>query len=423
MANKELLKEVMSDQRTAIIEKEVGIPRAVMKRVSQVIGLPHVVVISGIRRCGKSTLLRQIINNHYENEEFFYINFEDERLRNFDASEFNELYEVLISLFGKKKTILIDEVQNVEGFELFVRRFQEQGFKIYITGSNANLLSRELGTKLTGRYVKIDLLPFSFIEFLDLKEVDHDERSIYETEKRVELKRSFDEYLQAGGMPEYLKYNDSEILLRIYEDIVLKDIVVRYGLENVKMIKDLYGYLISHLSDKFSYNRLRKVIGAGSTTTIQNYIYYLEEANFCLILQRYDHSLKKQMISNKKFYLTDHGFVPPISTRLTKDRGKKLENVVLTYLRSKGEVMYFEDGGECDFITLNGNEITSAVQSTWILEEDNRKREIDGLIKALKEFGLKKGTIVTYDTEDEIVIDNLKIHIVPAWKWLMDIDD
>ena len=423
MVDRELLKEVAVDQRISIIGKELGIPRSAIKRVSEVIGYPHVVVISGIRRCGKSTLLRQIINKFYNDDEFLYINFEDERLRDFDAGEFNKMYEVMISLFGKKSTIFMDEIQNVEGFELFVRRFHEQGFKIFITGSNANLLSRELGTKLTGRYVRIDLHPFSFLEFLKMENVEYDERSMYQTEKRIEIMKAFDDYLRRGGMPEFLRYDDGEILLRTYEDIVLKDIVVRYGLENVKMIRDLYGHLISHLSDKFSYNSLRKIVGAGSTTTIQNYIHYLEEANFCSILQRYEHSLKKQIISSKKFYLTDHGFVHFISTRLTKDKGKKLENVVLNHLRSKGEIMYFEMGGECDFITIEGNEVTSAIQSTWKLDEENRTREVNGLLNAMKEFGLEEGIIVTYDTEEEIVIDDMKIHVVPAWKWIMSIGE
>ena len=419
MADKELLKEVVSDQRQYILGKEPGIRRTALERVSELMELPHVVVISGIRRCGKSTLLRQIILEFFDDEEFLYVNFEDERLKDFKAREFNDLYEVMVELFGKRSNLMLDEVQNIDGFELFVRRFQEQGFKIFITGSNATLLSRELGTKLTGRHVRIDLRPFSFSEYLLLKGTEYDERSLYLTEKKVEIRKAFDDYLESGGMPEYLRYRDQEILFRTYEDIVLKDIVVRYSLENVKMVKDLYEHLISHLSNRFSYNSLRKTVGAGSTTTIQNYVGYLQEANFCTILRRYDHKLKKQIGSDKKFYLTDHGFVRPISTRLTKDRGKKLENVVLNHLPSGGEIMFFDDGVECDFITIERNSVTSAVQSTWKLDDGNREREINGILNAMNKFGLEEGEIVTHDMREEIVIEDKKIHVVPVWDWTL----
>lgn len=419
MVQRELLKEVIMDQRSTILEKDPGIPRHAMSRISQLTELPHVVVISGVRRCGKSTLLRQIIKEHYADEEFFYINFEDERLRDFDASRFNDIYEAQLSLFGKLRVFMVDEIQNVDGFESFVRRFQDMGFKFFITGSNANLLSRELGTKLTGRHVRVDLQPFSFKEVLDMMGIDHDDKAIYHTESRMDICKAFDEYLEKGGMPEFLRYGDQEILLRIYEDIVLKDIVVRYELENVKMVKDLYGYLISNLTNRFSFNSLKKTIGAGSTTTIQNYIHYLEGANFCTILLKYDRSIKKQIVASKKFYLTDHGFVRPVSTRLTRDRGKVLENIVFSHIRSRGEPFFYEDSGECDFIIVDKNQVIMALQVTWEMNETTRKREIGGLLKAISEFDLDEGVIVTYDQEEEIEVDGKNINVVPAWKWLL----
>ncbi len=419
MLRKDLLKEVIMDQRSTILGKDPGIPRHALDRISQLLELPHVVVISGVRRCGKSTLLRQIIKEHYADEDFFYINFEDERLRDFDASQFNDLYEAQLSLLGKKSVFMVDEIQNVDGFEAFVRRFQDMGFKFFITGSNANLLSRELGTKLTGRHVRVDLQPFSFKEFLDMMGVDHDDGAKFHTESRMKIRNAFDEYLEKGGMPEFLRYGDQEILLRTYEDIILKDIIVRYGLENVKMVKDLYGYLISNLTNLFSFNSLKRTIGAGSTTTVQNYIHHLEEANFCTILQKYDHSIKKQMVASKKFYLTDHSFVRPVSTRLTRDRGKVLENIVFSHIRSRGEPFYYQNGGECDFIIVDRNEVVMAVQVTWEMNETTKEREVDGLFKAISEFDLDEGTIVTYDQNAEMAMDGKKINVVPAWKWLI----
>ncbi len=420
MISKELIKEVLLDQQEFILGKEPGIPRQAMKRINEVIDLPHVVVISGLRRCGKSTLLRQIIKNHYNDVDFYYVNFEDERLRDFNASEFNMIYEELLSLFGKKKVFMLDEVQNIDGFEYFVRRFQEMGFKFFITGSNAHLLSREIGTKLTGRNLRIDLYPFSFKEFLSFKDISYKKQDLYKTERKVVIRDAFKEFLTNGGMPEYLKYQDQEILLRTYEDIVLKDIVIRYNLDNVRMVKNLYNYLISNVTNRFTFNSLKNTLGMGSPVTAQNYVNYLEEVNFCSIVHRFNPSIKKQNKSSKKFYMTDHGFLRPISTRLTKNKGKVLENIVFIQLQQIGKVYNFETkDGECDFIQIKDNQVTRAIQVTWELTENNNDRELHGLVSALEKFNLNSGTIITYDMEKEKVIDGKKISVIPAWKWCL----
>ncbi|HMA83753.1 MAG TPA: ATP-binding protein [Candidatus Thermoplasmatota archaeon] len=420
MISKELVKEVLLDQREFILGKDPGIPRQAMKRIDEVINLPHVIVISGLRRCGKSTLLRQIIKNHYNDKDFFYVNFEDERLRDFNASEFNTIYEELLSLFGKKKVFMLDEIQNVDGFEYFVRRFQEMDFKFFITGSSAHLLSREIGTKLTGRNLRIDLYPFSFKELLTFKGINHKKEDLYKTERKVIIRNAFEEFMSTGGMPEYLKYKDQEILLRTYEDIVVKDIVIRYNLNNVRMVKNLYNYLISNVTNRFTFNSLKNTLGMGSSVTAQNYVDYLEEVNFCSIVHRFNPSIKKQNKSSKKFYMTDHGFLRPISTRLTKNKGKILENIIFIHLKHDGKVFTFETKkGECDFIQIKSNQVTQAIQVTWELTEKNERREIQGLLSALKEFDLNSGTIITYDIEKETVIDGKKIVIIPAWKWCL----
>lgn len=417
MALRETLMEVLREQRSMIMDKEQGIRRHAMIRVSEVMGFPHVIVISGMRRCGKSTLLRQIIDVHGADGSFYYVNFEDERLRDFKAEDFNQLYEAQLSLFGKKRLFLIDEIQNIEGFELFVRRFHEMGFKFVITGSNATLLSRELGTKLTGRHLKIDLRPFSFGEYLDFMNIEYDEASIQRTESRILIKKGFDDYLERGGMPEYLRFSDYEILQRIYEDIVIRDIVVRFNLDDLRMVKDTYSFLISNLTNRFTFNSVRKNLSMGSTNTVLNYIGYLEEANFCRIVYKFDRKIKKQAISGKKFYLTDHSFMRVVSTRLTRDRGKVLENIILSHLVGSGEIFYFDEGSECDFIVIRNNEIIGLFQVTWELNDGTKKRELDGLMKAMDEFGLKNGTIITYDQEDEIQYDSKVIRVIPAWKW------
>ena len=226
MISKELLKQVISEQRVLFLRKETGIKRETLERIKQKIRLPHVHVITGIRRCGKSTLLRQIVKEFYNDHDFYYLNFEDERLLNFDAAGFNLVYETMVELFGLQKTFFIDEIQHVVQFDSFIRRFYDQGFKFYLTGSNAGLLQEEISTRLTGRHIDTYLQPFSFYEYLSAKNVAISNSSIYQSDERAVIKKTFDEYLTHGGMPEYTLFQDEEIIHRNYDDIIIMDILL-----------------------------------------------------------------------------------------------------------------------------------------------------------------------------------------------------
>lgn len=421
MLSKEQLKQVLASQRQALLKRQLGIERSILTEVEQKIKLPHVVVITGMRRCGKSTILRQIINKFYQDKDFYYINFEDERLFNFSASNFNDIYESLIELYGECKTFFIDEIQNITKFEIFVRRFYDEGFKFYITGSNRSLLSKELGTKLTGRHIDIIVKPFSFIEFLKLKNFKLEKNTIYVTETRVKLKKYFDEYLTNGGMPEYLVYGDIELLMKTYEDILVKDIIARYKVENVALLRELYQYLINNFSNKFSYHSLKKLINLGSVNTIKKYISYLEETYFAKTISKFDFSLKKQLVNDKKLYVVDNGFLQIISTKLTKDKGWLLENLVFNFLKNQLlEAFYFSNKNECDFVFLQYKKIQKIIQVTWVLNEENKQREIDGLLAAMDLFKHKTGLLLTSDQEDEIKVSNKRIIVKPVWKWLLE---
>ena len=419
MLSEEQIKEILIKQRETILNKKFGVERTLLKEIESKIKLPHVVVLTGLRRSGKSTLLRQLIKRNYKDEDFYYINFEDERLFNFPASEFNRLYESLISLYGKKKTFFLDEIQNVTNFETFVRRFYEEGFKFFITGSSAALLSRELGTKLTGRHIDILVKPFSFLEFLKLREFTLEKNSIYKIESKIEIKKYFDEYLIKGGMPEYLIYNEAELLTKVYEDTVLKDIAVRYNVSNVVVLRNLYSILISNFANKFSFNSLKKITNINSVNTIKKFIHYLEETYFAKTINKFDYSLKRQLINNKKFYIIDNGFIGVLSKKLTKDKGWLLENLVFNFLNKDNDIFYYSNKNECDFLLVKNKAVIKAIQVCYDLNEDNREREISGLREAMDKFRLKEGLLLTNSQEEEIKEKGRKIKVIPVWKWIL----
>lgn len=417
--NKELLKQVLIEQRKNVLNKKTGVTREVLDEVKNKANLPHVHVITGMRRAGKSILLRQIINELYEDNHFFYVNFEDERFYDFKAENFSQIHETLIGIFGDQKVFFIDEVQNIAGFELFVRRLSEEGYKFYLTGSNANLLSQEISSRLTGRHVDTRLWPFGFIEFLEFNKVSFSPNDIYVTEKRVLFQQLFDEFFQSGGMPEYLSYRDDEILIRIYEDILAKDVAIRYKITNIFQLRQLYSTLISNFSSRFSFRSLQKGTEISSNSTVKNYLDYLVNTNFGSMISGFDHSVNKQWASQKKFYLTDHAFIPMISTRLTKDTGHILENIVFNELAKKSEIFYFSGANECDFVSIKHQRNPEVFQVCYDLNDQNHKREVSGLTEAMNYLGIKSGKILTMWQESEIVTGDVKIAVIPVWKWIL----
>src|SRR3989338_7068442 len=391
MISKDKLKQTLIEQRETILQKDKGIERAILKLLERKVKLPHIVVLTGLRRSGKSTLLRQLMKKQYDDKDFYYVNFEDERLFNFKAEDFNIIYETLVESFGEKKTFFIDEIQNITNFESFVRRFYDAGFKFFITGSSAKLLSKEIGTKLTGRHIDIIVRPFSFKEFLESKNFNANKHAILKTKTRAELKKHFNEYLINGGMPEYVQYHDPEILIRAYEDIVIKDIAARYRIDNIKELKELYQYLVTTTSQRFSYNSLKKFININSANTIKKYIGFLEETFFISQANKFDYSLKKQIINDKKIYVVDNGYIQKISLKFTKDEGWLLENMVFNVLKTQGEVFYFSDRFECDFVIAEKSRVKDAVQVCWSINQTNKERELAGLLEAMDRFKLKTG--------------------------------
>jgi predicted AAA+ superfamily ATPase len=306
---------------------------------------------------------------------------------------------------------------------MFVRRLQDSNYKFFITGSNASLLSQELGTRLTGRNVIHELYPFSFREYLKYKNYQFEENHLFNTKTRGFLKGYFNEYLKNGGIPEYLKFNEQIILKKIYEDILYRDIIVRHDLKEVKSIRELGLYLLSNVTCLYSYNKLKILLELGSVNTIKSYIEYFENSYLLFSVTKFDYSLKKQFIANKKIYCIDSGIIEAISFAFMKNSSHFLENLVFLEQKRNGKEIYYyntKSGFEVDFLIKKESKIESLIQvSSEIKDKKTKDREIRSLISAMNELNLDKSFILTTDTEETINIDKKTIIIKPVYKWLI----
>jgi len=418
MVSKELLRHLVIQQKTQIEKKGDFVERSLFNPVLAAINDNRVIILSGIRRCGKSTLLKQIMQKQ---KDYCYINFEDERLLTFRAEDFSVLNEVLIEVYGPSGIYFFDEIQNVEKFETFVRRLQDSGKKVILTGSNASLLSQEFGTRLTGRYKLFEVYPFSFVEFLRFHKTSIRKESLYLPEEKVNLIRLFGRYAECGGMPEYLINNDSDYIKTLYDNILYRDIIARYSIRRQRLVRELVGILASTITLPFTYNSLKKSLGLMNAITVKEYISYLSGAYLFFELLRFDYSVKKQLNSPRKIYIIDTAFSAISGFSLSPDKGRILENIVFIELKRRGgEIFYFAGDRECDFIIKDKKKIIGAIQVCYEFTKENMDRETVGLLKAMTEFKLTEALILTYDQEDILKTDEKTIIIKPVWKWLIE---
>lgn len=406
------LNNIIVDQSESFQKKDSGITRDI--DFKNYLKTKQIVIISGIRRGGKSTLLKQFSEKIGR---FYYINFDDERLIDFDVKDFDNLMIMFQKIYSSK-IIFLDEIQNIEKWERFVRRIHDEGYKVFITGSNAKLLSSELATHLTGRYLKIELYPFSFKEFLNYKNIDYGKSG---SKNKIKILKSFDYFLKNGGFPEFVKYKDQEYVKRIYEDVLYRDILTRFNIREVKAFKQLANFLFTNFTQEISYNSLKNILGFKSVMSVKNYVDFMQESFLVFELYKYDYSLKKQFISDKKIYVIDNGMRNKISFYFSKDSGKMLENLVFLELKRRGrEIYYFKDKKECDFIIRDKNKIVQVIQVTNEVDISNKQREFAGLLDAMSKFNLKKGLIITKNQEKAVEYDKFNIEIIPAWKWFLE---
>ncbi|MBV3637660.1 ATP-binding protein [Bacteroides cellulosilyticus] len=412
---KQLLKDIIIDQKSFLPSKKTIIRSFPEKYLNN----EEIIIISGVRRCGKSVLLQQIRDRLPQKDYFF--NFDDDRLGNFTVENFQQLYEVFIELYGEQNYFYFDEIQNIAGWEHFAKRLYNSGKKVFITGSNARMLSKELGTYLTGCYIAIELYPFSFSEFLDFREQQHLLGDISGTIARGEIQSAFNDYLKQGGFPIYLKSEDGIVLKTLYDNILYKDVMVRNQIVNEREVKELVYYTVSNIGKPLTYTSLAKVIGVKNPTTVKNYLEYIENTYLLFSLSKLDYSVKAQLRNPKKVYAIDNALVSRLGFHFSGEEGRLLENMVYIELRRRGgEVFYHNSGSaECDFVVRDGFRVMQAIQVCYLLDSsDTREREIRGVQDAMDTYQLLEGTIVTNTHEEEVKCGDKIIHILPAWKWL-----
>ena len=421
------LSEIIIDQRKDLEGLELReriVNREELDRARHYLDHPNIVVVTGIRRCGKSIFSYLLTKGMPSG----YVNFDDERLYHVKSDDLNEILRTLYQLYGNIEYMILDEIQNVEGWELFANRLR-MSKRVIITGSNSKLLSGELSSRLTGRYFEISLSPFSFREFLDLEGLDP--ANDMGTMDRARVLNALEQFIEKGGFPEVHKFGPA-ILPTIYENIITKDIVMRYGIRKPQELRQLAKYLISNHSDEFTYSRLARILDVKRKETISSWVGHLEDAFLIFHLERFDFKLKEQFKSPKKVYCIDTGIINKIGFSPGPNKGRLIENVVAVELmrrRSKEdglEIYYWKDHShnEVDFVIRKGRRVVQLIQVTYATEgEGLRDREMKALLLASDRLKCKKAQVITWDIEGSKQEEGLKIEFIPLWKWLLKGED
>jgi len=380
--------------------------------------------VLGPRRAGKSVFSIQSIKDR----RYAYLNFDEEQLVRVD--DYDVFLKGLREVYGSFDVLLLDEVQNLLNWELFVNRLQRSGLNLIITGSNSRLLGRELATHLTGRHIPVLILPFSFKEFLRARDVDVSGHKFTQKENQGEILRDLREYMVVGGFPEVVVkgLDHRTYLSTLFDSVVLKDVVRRHNVRFSSRIYDLARYLMDMYSSELSFTRAKNVLGLGSVHTVENYTKYLVEAFPFFLINRFSFKAKDQLTLPKKVYSIDVGLVNALSLRTTENRGKIMENLVAIDLLRRSNLLndthitFWKDyqKNEVDFVLRRGLKIEQLIQVTYASGRDEiEKREIKAMVKAGKELKCKDLLIISWDYEGDIRVEGKSISCVPLWKWLL----
>lgn len=375
-------------------------------------------IITGVRRSGKSTLAHRALAG----VNYAYVNFDDERFAGLEAKDLDHLLEALYDVYGEFTHLLLDEIQNVNHWELFVNRLLRNEIHLVLTGSNSKLLARELATHLTGRYSIIELLPFSFKEFLHVRGVPS--LTAVTAKERGLVSRLFAEYIQTGGFPDIIMGETATSYIQnLFEAIVTRDIIFRHKIRQIRAFRETASWLTENYSAPVSYNRLKNIFALGSENTSKNYVSYLEEAWLLLSLTKFSYKNQERM-RNRKIYLVDTAFAKATGGNFSPNAGRLLENIVFLELfrrsrTNRFELFYYKSNYEVDFVIYSNSKVQELIQVTVSVANDAvLRREIRALQAAARELSTTRLTIITQDEKDEIVKDGLTIRILPAWEWM-----
>jgi predicted AAA+ superfamily ATPase len=378
-------------------------------------------VFTGLRRAGKTFYLYQIIQSFIKKNNFdsiLFINFEDERLIGMSHLQFNEILEAYKELYDLQPIIFLDEIQNIEHWQKFARRLADDGYRVYVTGSNAEMLSSEIASTLGGRYVNKEILPLSFSEFLSFQNKKFSPNAIY-SDERIELKKQYLTYLEFGGFPELLNLeNKRDYLSSVYQKLFYGDLIARYKISNPNLLKFLIKKLAESVNNETSVNRIKNLIKSTGVSigsnTLFDYLNYLESSFLIAPISNY-YSKFVEKETNKKYYFLDTGI---LMLFLNDQDTKLLENQIYIELRRRGFSPYFlKSKLEVDFYVPEENLLIQV--SYTISDPETRKREIKALELAMKSLGITESLIITIDEREIIKTDQGTIRVIPAFEWLL----
>jgi predicted AAA+ superfamily ATPase len=419
--SKDILQKVIADNRQEVPKYKV-IPRDfTFEEFASY-------VLVGIRRAGKSFLLfqrmQQLLAQGISWDEMLYVNFEDERLTGMGVEDLNVLLEAHLEIYGKKPILFFDEIQNIEGWEKFARRMADTKHVVYITGSNAKMLSREIQTTLGGRFIPVDVYPYSLKEFLNANSIAVTPNALLATEMKSEILRYFNDYFYFGGFPEGARLSAKRsYLTSVYQKIFLGDIAARYAVGNPFALRILFKKIAESVKQPLSFTRMANIVSSTGakvgTNTIINYIEYAKDAWLLSSIQNIAGKLVDKE-TNPKYYYTDNGI---LSLFIVDGNTSLLENLVaVSLLRKYGRndaVFFYNKGVEVDFYIP---EEATAMQVCYSLDgrDDTFDREIGALQKVAKILSCTKQLVITRDTERSITSGGTTIDVVPVWKWLLE---
>lgn len=427
----ETIKTLLLDFRETVLE--TGVAR--MMQLEVVPGKATVCV--GVRRCGKSTYMFQIMQRLFEQgvprENILYLNFFDDRLHNLQQGGLALVLEAYFSLYPHKKNAekiycFFDEIQTILGWEAFVDRLQRtENCEIYLTGSSAHLLSKEIATQMRGRALSWEMFPFSFQEYLSYKDID----MIYplSTKKRFLVQNAFDDYWKTGGFPEVISISQ-DLRIKIHQDylqtILFRDLVERHDISHPKALIDLAYRLLETTASLYSINNLTSYLQSlghkAPKSAVSNYIKWFEDAYFLFTVRVFDASFSRSQAAPKKIYCIDHALVRSVSSGILVNSGLLLENLVFVSLRRFFPLVYYyktANGREVDFIVQHGGQKILIQVCESITHETTKKREVSALNEAMTELRLNSAVIVTRNDEEQLNIDDKSITIMPIWRFLL----